>query len=301
MEHFGLGMFRKSPTVSDSGTDSDETYAYSEEAYARRTGEIPNPSGSRGGDRTAGPVSGRALPYITPYRDPVLDAADDVEAYLQHIRVGETPLSDAVHRAAKHGSRITAGPSDTGAPRSKISDKGSRASRVANVGGDQIRLRVDASSPLSLQFSGDMAGRSPQIQPTEDGMVDIVFENQRGEKRTDSSKGDSVVGSGKGRESRAEWEREFSTSVGKDRTKVSLKTPHNTNDVEPRLTKDQHDILEANFQQQNRPSTATKKDWAEALKLPVDKINVSIKALVDSFNRLLTLCIEQVSESDGEI
>ncbi|KAF2189508.1 hypothetical protein K469DRAFT_682947 [Zopfia rhizophila CBS 207.26] len=44
-------------------------------------------------------------------------------------------------------------------------------------------------------------------------------------------------------------------------------------DVKPRLTKEQHDILEAHFQQQHKPSTSTKKGFAESLGVPVDKIN----------------------------
>ncbi|KAF2813412.1 uncharacterized protein BDZ99DRAFT_486657 [Mytilinidion resinicola] len=44
-------------------------------------------------------------------------------------------------------------------------------------------------------------------------------------------------------------------------------------DVKPRLTKEQHDILEAHFQQQHKPSTSTKKGFAETLGVPVDKIN----------------------------
>jgi hypothetical protein len=47
-------------------------------------------------------------------------------------------------------------------------------------------------------------------------------------------------------------------------------------DVKPRLTKEQHDILEAHFQQQHKPSTNTKKGFAETLGVPVDKINVRI-------------------------
>jgi hypothetical protein len=46
-------------------------------------------------------------------------------------------------------------------------------------------------------------------------------------------------------------------------------------DVKPRLTKEQHDILEAHFQTQNKPSTSTKKGFADTLNVPVDKINVS--------------------------
>ena len=53
------------------------------------------------------------------------------------------------------------------------------------------------------------------------------------------------------------------------------KPPHNgCADVKPRLTKEQHDILEAHFQQQHKPSTSTKKGFAENLGVPLDKINV---------------------------
>jgi hypothetical protein len=45
-------------------------------------------------------------------------------------------------------------------------------------------------------------------------------------------------------------------------------------DVKPRLTKEQHDILERHFQQQSKPTTSTKKGFADALGVPLDKINV---------------------------
>lgn len=44
-------------------------------------------------------------------------------------------------------------------------------------------------------------------------------------------------------------------------------------DVKPRLTKEQHDILETHFQQQHKPSTSVKKSFAENLGVPLDKIN----------------------------
>ncbi|KAH7130748.1 hypothetical protein B0J11DRAFT_429818 [Dendryphion nanum] len=44
-------------------------------------------------------------------------------------------------------------------------------------------------------------------------------------------------------------------------------------DVKPRLTKEQHDILESHFQIQHKPSTSTKKGFAESLNVPLDKIN----------------------------
>ncbi|KAF9740953.1 hypothetical protein PMIN06_011613 [Paraphaeosphaeria minitans] len=49
--------------------------------------------------------------------------------------------------------------------------------------------------------------------------------------------------------------------------------PPGTADVKPRLTKEQHDILERHFQNHHKPSTSTKKGFAENLGVPLDKIN----------------------------
>ena len=52
--------------------------------------------------------------------------------------------------------------------------------------------------------------------------------------------------------------------------------PHAINcDIKPRLTKEQHDILEAHFQKQHKPNTSTKKQVAENLGVSLDKVNVS--------------------------
>jgi hypothetical protein len=40
-------------------------------------------------------------------------------------------------------------------------------------------------------------------------------------------------------------------------------------------TKEQHDILERHFQAHHKPSTSTKKGFADNLGVPLDKINVS--------------------------
>jgi hypothetical protein len=47
-------------------------------------------------------------------------------------------------------------------------------------------------------------------------------------------------------------------------------------EVKPRLTKEQHDILERHFQAHHKPSTNTKKGFAENLGVPLDKINVRL-------------------------
>ncbi|KAF4549434.1 Hypothetical protein D9617_21g096550 [Elsinoe fawcettii] len=44
-------------------------------------------------------------------------------------------------------------------------------------------------------------------------------------------------------------------------------------DVKPRLTKEQHDILESHYQQQSKPNTQTKKGFAETLGVSLDKVN----------------------------
>ncbi|KAK3708885.1 hypothetical protein LTR37_011215 [Vermiconidia calcicola] len=50
--------------------------------------------------------------------------------------------------------------------------------------------------------------------------------------------------------------------------------PHGTVcDVKPRLTKEQHDILEAHFQKQSKPNTNTKKGFAESLNVSLEKVN----------------------------
>lgn len=52
-------------------------------------------------------------------------------------------------------------------------------------------------------------------------------------------------------------------------------------DVKPRLTKDQHEILEQHFRQQPKPSTSIKKGFADALGVPLDKINVGRNVAID--------------------
>ncbi|KAI6806959.1 hypothetical protein KC350_g13937, partial [Hortaea werneckii] len=44
-------------------------------------------------------------------------------------------------------------------------------------------------------------------------------------------------------------------------------------DIKPRLTKEQHDVLEAEFQRQHKPNTITKKRFAEVLGVSLDKVN----------------------------
>jgi hypothetical protein len=116
---------------------------------------------------------------------------DDVEAYQQRTRGTYEPLTEQVHKAAKQrASRV---PSD---PDRKTRVSQSARTTVTNGNNNgEIRLRVDASAPLSLSFNGDMEGRTLQINPAEDGMADIVIGGQRGEDDVDRSERGSVRGS----------------------------------------------------------------------------------------------------------
>lgn len=61
-----------------------------------------------------------------------------------------------------------------------------------------------------------------------------------------------------------------------DPTKPTYITQQIPCDIKPRLTKEQHDILEGEFQKQHKPNTITKKRFAESLGVSLDKVNVSV-------------------------
>lgn len=76
-----------------------------------------------------------------------------------------------------------------------------------------------------------------------------------------------------------------STSAIQDQPKPaffsSTHVPHPMScEIKPRLTKEQHDILESHYQKQNKPNTNTKKGFAESLGVSLDKVNVSIYGYV---------------------
>lgn len=104
------------------------------------------------------------------------------EDYISVQRGSRDSYADQTYRAAKRASRIPSGPSEPGSSRSNGSDKQSQSNHTAvtNNGSNEIRLRVDASNPVSLSFNGDMEGRTLQLVPTGDGMADIVIGATRG-------------------------------------------------------------------------------------------------------------------------
>lgn len=118
---------------------------------------------------------------------------DDVEAYQQRTRGNYEPMSEQVHRVAKQrASRVPSDPDR----KTRISQSARTTVTNGNNNGE-IRLRVDASAPLSLSFNGDMEGRTLQINPAEDGMADIVIGGQRGEDDVYRSERGSVRGNRK--------------------------------------------------------------------------------------------------------
>lgn len=125
-------------------------------------------------------------------------ATSAAEDYISAQRGSQVPYSDQIHSAAKRASRMPSGPSKSGSSRSEGSDKQSQSARTVATtnGNNEIRLRVDASAPLSLQFNGDMEGRTLQLLPAENGMADIVIGNARGgENAYHTSERGSILGS----------------------------------------------------------------------------------------------------------
>jgi hypothetical protein len=120
---------------------------------------------------------------VEPKTKRIESAAED---YISAQRGTRDPFADQVHRAAKRHSRVPSQPSHSNSSRSEGSDKQSQSNRTAvtSNGNDEIRLRVDASAPLSLAFNGDMAGRTLRMVPAENGMADIIIGGSREEDST---------------------------------------------------------------------------------------------------------------------
>lgn len=58
--------------------------------------------------------------------------------------------------------------------------------------------------------------------------------------------------------------------------KTAFFNQHNIScDIKPRLTKEQHDVLEGHFQRAPKPNTQIKKGFADTLGVSLDKVNVS--------------------------
>ncbi|USP75796.1 MACRO domain containing protein [Curvularia clavata] len=95
--------------------------------------------------------------------------------YISARRGAREPLNDPTHNAARY-SRTIFLPSDS----SSSGSERSRSNRTAITNkNNEIRLRIDANAPLSLQFNGDMEGRTLRMIPAENGMADLVISGGR--------------------------------------------------------------------------------------------------------------------------
>ncbi|KAF2847417.1 hypothetical protein T440DRAFT_481835 [Plenodomus tracheiphilus IPT5] len=122
------------------------------------------------------------------------DAAED---YISAQRGSRDSYADQTYQVARRKSRANLYSEDSGSSHSKGSDKQSQSNRTAvtSNGSNEIRLRVDASAPLSLAFNGDMEGRNLQIVPTGDGMADIIIGGRNGESIYRGSERGSIMAS----------------------------------------------------------------------------------------------------------
>ncbi|OAL43834.1 hypothetical protein IQ07DRAFT_616009 [Pyrenochaeta sp. DS3sAY3a] len=115
------------------------------------------------------------------------------EDYISAQRGSQSTYADQSYKVAKRASRIPSGPSESGSSRDEKQSLSART--VATNANNEIRLRVDASAPLSLSFNGDMEGRTLQLLPAENGMADIVIGNARGGEDTyHTSERSSIMG-----------------------------------------------------------------------------------------------------------
>lgn len=131
---------------------------------------------------TAPPPSRRRQTDLDPRRrDADLEAKKrEAEAYQQRSRGDTGPqLTESALKAAKRSSRIISGGSDVGSMHSKASshDRSSRISQasqsnhttISNPGNGEIKMRIDTSTAVNLEFVGDMEGRTIRLNPDPDG------------------------------------------------------------------------------------------------------------------------------------
>ena len=130
----------------------------------------------------APPPSRRRQTDLDPRRrDADLEAKKrEAEAYQQRSRGDTGPqLTESALKAAKRSSRIISGGSDVGSMHSKASshDRSSRISQasqsnhttISNSGNGEIKMRIDTSTAVNLEFVGDMEGRTIRLNPDPDG------------------------------------------------------------------------------------------------------------------------------------
>ncbi|KAL6173923.1 hypothetical protein ACJQWK_00081 [Exserohilum turcicum] len=153
--------------------DSDD-YSESEESEQEQfMPEAPAPPPQTRRRRPTDVGNGKGKERVLEHKTKRIENA--AEEYISAQRGAREPLNEPIHTAARN-SRTISMPSHSGSSGSERS----RTNRTAVTNdNNEIRLRVDANAPLSLQFNGDMEGRTMRLIPAENGMADLVISGGR--------------------------------------------------------------------------------------------------------------------------
>ncbi|KAF1838454.1 hypothetical protein BDW02DRAFT_414949 [Decorospora gaudefroyi] len=189
--------YQPPPEFNDSEEEEEE-----EEEEDSEEDEIPIPA-------PAPPRRRRHTEVEQPKIKRIENAAED---YISAQRGAQNPYNDQIHRAAKKASRVPSVPSHSG---SSGSDKQSQSNRtvMTSNGNGEVRLRVDASAPLSLSFNGDTECRTLRMIPAGNGMADIVIGSRNGESTYQGSERGSVAGDRRSLASNARRQAEETTET----------------------------------------------------------------------------------------
>ena len=180
-QHRNSKVLYEAPGAFYSGSEDEE-----EDSEGEFIPEAPAPPARTRRGTDAGKGKGR----VGEHKTKRIESA--AEEYISAQRGTHNPLSDHIHNAAKRASRVPSMPSHSGSSGSERHSQSNRTA-VANAN-NEIRLRVDANAPLSLQFNGDMEGRTLRMIPAENGMADLVISGGRGESQYHGSERGSISG-----------------------------------------------------------------------------------------------------------
>lgn len=120
---------------------------------------------------------------------------------LHHTTSGKPPSVISTNSQRSHRSRHSVNNLST-------HDEGDEGSRVSRAQDGSLRIRMDARDGTTIEFSGDMEGRTISLRPAEEGgAAELVIGGARGEKRYGGSiRSGTASGSGRTSRSRAESE-----------------------------------------------------------------------------------------------
>lgn len=120
---------------------------------------------------------------------------------LHHSTSGKTPSVVSSSSQRSHRSRHSV----------NLSTHDEEKSHISRAADGSLRIRMDAHDGTTIEFSGDMDGRTISLKPAEEGgAAELVIGGPRGEKRYGGSIRSSTAASGSGRTSRSRAESEAS-------------------------------------------------------------------------------------------